>query len=135
MGTLLEALHLTLSDPKSGEERLHSIEIQGLGGFSPGLCSIITEGSIDPYVRQLASTVLKKHIKNRWDEISCTSRDLIKQTLMSSLSDPISKVSGSAGSALAMLCSKDGDNRALIAGLVSMIGQGRSPDEGEEIRK
>ena len=128
---LLEALQLTLSDPQTGEANLHSFEIQSSERFSHGLCAILSERAIDPFLRQLAATVIKKHIKYRWDDLPPPTRHLIKQTLMSTLADPVSKVSGAAGTGLAMLCSKDVDNTALIDGLVGMVKRGNSQDEGK----
>eukprot|EP01112_Ceratiomyxa_fruticulosa_P020359 TRINITY_DN6906_c0_g1_i3.p1 TRINITY_DN6906_c0_g1~~TRINITY_DN6906_c0_g1_i3.p1 ORF type:complete len:1035 (-),score=257.67 TRINITY_DN6906_c0_g1_i3:71-3175(-) len=85
-------------------------------GYGVLLCSIALEESSPEAIRQMASVVLKKYIKEHWSssgekyvppEVNEPDKQIIRQQLPRGLSSPISKIRNPIASVLATIAASD----------------------------
>ena len=109
-------------------------------GFGLGLTRVALNQSFPYGTRQLAAVVLKKYVKEHWQEgegrfippqTSEQEKQAIRELLPRGLSDPIPKIRTATGMAIATICAWDWPHQwpALTGILLGAIRERRSEDE------
>lgn len=109
--------------------------------FGVLLCQVVVSPEVDSGLKQLAALVLKKYIKEHWDETNRkfqppvapeNAKHLIRQGLLPGLADDSSKLRTAVGMCIAEICKTDWPQQwpGLLHWLVAQIQERQNPNLG-----